>query len=297
MLFLVVLLLLAHTHALRIAAAQFDSVADVKANTATICRLVAKAKSEGAEAVAFYEASVTSYNASFIASVPEQHLVAAIDRVKAACAKSKIHCVVGTPWFNSTGSRFNAALFINSDGKLVGVQHKMMLVGDDKSWALPGQSINTFPIHTDTQTVHCSIIICHDARFPELVRLPILRGSRLVFFISWEQSDYHPSFTKEDEDVYRAQVQSRAFENKIFLVHSNAPKNIDNPAIGSHGQSRIVSPSGAIIVEAPEVGEALVVEDLDFNLSTGSYAVEELTQGRLLRQWWADGMDAYVTAH
>jgi len=130
---------------LRVAAAQFQSSTNITDNVVTICRLITEVAADGAEAVAFYEAAVTSYNASFIATVPEARLVQAADTIRATCAAHSIYCIVGTPWFVD-GVRFNVALFIDPTGTLVGVQPKTMLVGDDVSWAQPGQSLGTFPI-------------------------------------------------------------------------------------------------------------------------------------------------------
>ena len=59
---------------------------------------------------------------------------------------------------------------------------------------------------------------------------------------------------------YRAQVQARAAENRVFVVHANAPANPDLSA--SHGQSRIVDPDGNIIQEASQFDEEVLIADL-----------------------------------
>ena len=61
------------------------------------------------------------------------------------------------------------------------VQAKLQLVPTD-SFAVPGKSLNVFKLHD----VLCSIIICHDSRHAELVRLPVLHGAKLIFYMSWE---------------------------------------------------------------------------------------------------------------
>ena len=71
----------------------------------------------------------------------------------------------------------------------------MQLVPTD-SFACPGQSLHTFELVEGggseagcSSVVTCACIICHDSRHAELVRLPVLRGARLIFYISFET--YH----------------------------------------------------------------------------------------------------------
>ena len=80
------------------------------------------------------------------------------------------------------GVGFNSAVVISPSGKVVGVQHKMQLVPTDDGWCRPGTSLNLF----DVKGVLCSIIICHDKRYPELARLPVLAGARVILYLSAE---------------------------------------------------------------------------------------------------------------
>ena len=286
---------------LRVAAAQFDSIPHVPTNVLNIKRLVAQASANSSHAVAFPETALTSYNATYIHSLSPNTIRNAISDIQAQCKQYQIYCIIGTPWWSATGVRQNAAVVIDSQGNMLGHQPKTMLVGDDLSWAAPGQAIRTFNMTIDRgsskqKTYMASIIICHDVRFAELVRLPVLRGARVVFYISWEQDDYASGlFPPQDQQTYLANVQARAFENRIYVVHSNAPKNVLHPAVGSHGQSCIISPIGRVLSKGPEVGEALVMVALNMTASTAGYAKEELLPGRYLQDWWNEGMLKYVS--
>ncbi|MDR3633361.1 MAG: carbon-nitrogen hydrolase family protein, partial [Isosphaeraceae bacterium] len=129
----------------------------------------------------------------------------------------------------------------------------------------------------------CSIIICHDERYPELVRLPVLAGARVVFYLS------HESGPRQERKVgpYRAQIQARAVENTVHVVHANAPANED--LTGSHGQSRVIAPDGNIVKEASVFEEEVVVSNLDLSLATAANAKRSLTAGPLSR-WWEEGV-------
>ena len=119
----------------------------------------------------------------------------------------------------------------------------------------------------------CSIIICHDERYPELVRLPVLAGARVVFYLS------HESGVRQEHKIgpYRAQIQARAVENTVYVVHANAPANDD--LSGSHGQSRVIAPDGTIVEEASMFGEEVVVADLEPGRATAANALQERGPG------------------
>jgi predicted amidohydrolase len=173
------------------------------------------------------------------------------------------------------------ALVINPQGETIYRQAKIQLVGGDTGWARPGNALSTFQIDDKT----CSLIICHDSRYPELVRIPVIKGARLVFYLSWE-SDIRSEYKIEP---YRAQVVARAVENNVYIVHANAPQSLD-PLEGSHGQSRIVGPDGVIFREASILGEEMIIADLDVSRATGSTALKSL-RADFLKEWWQEGME------
>ena len=282
---------------LRVATAQFDSIANLEQNTQTIRRLITDASiKNSSQIIAFPETALTSYNASYIQTLSQHQIENAVSLIQGTCQKYRIYCIIGTPWWDEKGERLNAAVVIDTKGRLLGYQPKTMLVGPDLSWAKPGQAIHTFNITLPGKSFTASIIICHDVRFAELVRLPVLMGSRVIFYISWEQDDYADgSFPKRDEVTYLANVQARAFENRVWVVHSNAPKNVLNPPAGSHGQSCVISPIGRVVSMASEVGEAVIGMTLNMTRSTAGYALEELWSGSYLKEWWKDGVSKYVT--
>jgi predicted amidohydrolase len=131
----------------------------------------------------------------------------------------------------------------------------------------------------------CSIIICHDERYPELVRLPVLAGAKLIFYIS------HESGIKEASKIipYRAQIQARAVENNVFIVQSNAPANLDST--GSNGHSRIIAPDGNIIVEASVFNEDIVRATIDLSKASRGNALKSVSRG-ILKEWWKEGVES-----
>jgi len=111
----------------------------------------------------------------------------------------------------------------------------------------------------------------------------VLAGARLVFYIS------HESGIRQEHKIgpYRAQIQARAVENTVWVVHANAPANPD--ATGSHGHSRIIAPDGNIVQEASMFGEETVITTLDLAKATAAFARRSADRGPL-RDWWRDGV-------
>src|SRR5207302_2785891 len=127
------------------------------------------------------------------------------------------------------------------------------------------------------------IIICHDERYPELVRLPVLAGARVVFYLSHES----PLAQENKIGPYRAQIQARAVENSVFVVHANAPANAD--ASGSHGQSRVIAPDGNLIQEASMFREDVLTATLELRQATAGNARRSLNGP--LGAWMRKGLE------
>lgn len=264
---------------LRVAAVQLRSGSDLAANVAAIKKHLADCAARKVQIVAFPECAVSSYFTDPILKLSAEELVAAENAIAQACGAHRIAAVVGIPERRGE-QRLNCALIIDSGGKIIGRYYKAQLVGQDIAWKCsPGSEA---PPVFMVGGVAASVIICHDSRYPELCRLPVLAGARVVFYISHEST-----ISKENKMVpYRAQVQARAVENRIFMVHANAPA--DEIRKGSHGQSRIVAPDGNIIQEASQLEEEVLVADLDLAQATAETALKSL-QGPLA-DWWREGV-------
>ncbi len=260
---------------LRVSAVQMRSIRDLEANLRKTEDFIRRCGRDGARVVVFPECSVTGYFEDVVRKVTAEQLAAAEQRVGDACRQANVHAIVGMPW-RQGGKLFNAAVVIGPDGRVIERYFKMQLV---ESWADPGDHLSVWRI----DGVPCAAIVCHDERYPELVRLPVLAGARIVFYLS------HESGLHEERklDPYRAQIQARAVENGVFVVHANAPANVD--ATGSHGQSRIIAPDGNIVREAGFFAEEVVTADLDLSRASRGNATGSL-RSDLLRSWWQEGL-------
>jgi len=260
---------------LKVAAVQMRSTRNLADNLARITNTIHETARVGTRVVAFPECALTGYFEDTVTNVTPAQLAQAEAQISVACREAGIYAIVGSAW-REDGRLLNSALITSAAGKVIERYHKVQLA---ERWPQPGDHLSLFKI----DEVPCSVIICHDERYPELVRLPVLAGAKVVFYIS------HESGLREEHKInpYRAQIQARAAENTVFVVQANAPANHDTS--GSHGHSRIVAPDGNILREASIFGEDVLVETLDLRKATRSNARKSLDRGPL-QDWWQEGV-------
>jgi predicted amidohydrolase len=260
---------------LKVAAVQFRSSRDLDDNVARLRGHLRRLAGQGVRVVVFPECALTGYFEDVARATTAERLASAERQVADTCREAGIYAIVGTP--HRDGEKlYDSATVIDPAGKVIERYHKIQLA---EPWPTPGDHLSTFKV----DGVPCSIIICHDERYPELVRLPVLAGARVVFYLS------HESGVRQESKLgpYRAQVQARAVENTVYLVQANAPANDD--LSGSHGQSRVVAPDGNIVQEASIFGEEVVTAELDLGRSTAENARRSQERGPLSR-WWSEGL-------
>jgi predicted amidohydrolase len=263
------------THQLKVAVVQMRSTRDLADKLARITNSIREAASKNARVVVFPECALTGYFDDAATNVTTAQLVQSEQRIGEACRAADAYAIVGSAW-REGGNLFNSALVFTPAGKVIERYHKLQLA---ERWPQPGDHLSVFKL----DGVPCTVIICHDERYPELARLPVLAGAKVIFYLS------HESGLREEHKIgpYRAQIQARAVENTVFVVQANAPANHDTT--GSHGHSRIIAPDGNLLHEASIFGEDVLIETLDLRRATRSNAQKSLDRGPL-RDWWQEGV-------
>lgn len=241
------------------------------------------AAGEGVEVVAFPEACLCGYvcDQAYWEGAEPEAFARAEAQVIAAAGRLGIGVVLGTAhWVD--GQLFNSLLAIDRDGAVKGRYAKTHLA---ENWPVPGRSLPVYKLGG----VRSCFIICHDIRYPELVRLPAARGGQVCYYISNESG----MLAEYKLSAYRAMPIARATENGIFLVMANAPGNprdLHAPS-QSHGNSKIVHPDGNVLCEAGYFEERLVVAELDLEAATGAVARRAVEDETVLRAWMREGVD------
>ncbi len=261
---------------LRVAIVQMNSADGIRGNLVKISRAAARAGDAGADAALFPECAITGYACDFEAIRPSE-IRDALREVGQLAAQLGIHLLVGSPVFAGR-RRFNGLVVFDKAGDLVHIYAKCQLTDFDRKWFTPGNSLSLFSI----KGVLATAIVCHERRYPELVRLPVMAGAQVIF---------HPNAGLDALAVSRGKrggrdgIAVRAFENAVFYVFTNTvgPQGGD---LWSAGDSKIVGPDGTVLALADNKHEAVLTADLELSQATRKYGLQSLQHPRILARHW-----------
>src|SRR5713226_9080575 len=142
----------------------------------------------------------------------------------------------------------------------------------------PGNSVAFFRI----DGVPCTAIICHERRFPELVRLPVMMGAQIVFH---PNAGLDPLQVSKNKRRGRDGIAVRAFENQVYYVFANSVGPQGN-GFWSAGDSKIVAPDSRLLALANNRDGMIIQAEIDLAQAGRKYALETLEQPVFLRNAW-----------
>lgn len=264
------------TKLLRIAAAQMKFRPTLAENVEVICQFVDEAARAGVDVVLFPECALTGYNVNFRRIAPTE-IEAGLRTVAEAARSHRIHVLIGAPTF-ARQRRFNSLIALDRLGREIFRHVKVHLTPRDAQSFTPGNSVAFFRL----DGVPCTAIICHERRYPELVRLPVMMGAQIVF---------HPNAGLDALAVSKAKrggrdgIAVRAFENQVFYVFANSV-GPQGDGLWSAGDSKIVAPDSRMLAQANNRDEMLIHARLDLSQAGRKYAREALQEPRFLRTHW-----------
>lgn len=176
-----------------------------------------------------------------------------------------INIVGGTQFeIGDDGVLYNIGYLFRRDGT-IGRQKKIHITPSEVKWwgVRGGQDVEVF----QTEFGKVAILICYDSEFPELARVAVKKGAKILFV---------PSNTNDRHGHLRVRIccQARAIENQIYVVNSGCVGNLPmvENADTHYAQSGIFTPSDipfardGIAVEAEPNVETVLFHDLDLEL-------------------------------
>jgi predicted amidohydrolase len=259
-----------------VAAVQMKFARTIDGNLTDICRWLAEAVAQRADAVLFPETALTGYACDFTALQPTEvrDALAAVGRLTAAAG---INVLLGAPVFKGR-KLYNCLVVFDRRGQIVHCYAKCHLTESDQVYFARGNAVAWFNL----DGVPATSVICHERRYPELVRLAVMGGARILF---------HPNAGMDALAVSKSKrggrdgVVARAFENAVYYVFANSV----GPQGGgkwSAGDSKIVAPDERVLALADNRNEGLIVADLDLSQATRTYAERALKYPRFLAPHW-----------
>jgi predicted amidohydrolase len=261
---------------LRIAVAQMKFRRALPENVELIRGFISEAARAGTDAVLFPECALTGYNVDFC-RLARDEVGHGLKVVADAARAHQCHVLIGSPT-PARGQWRNSLVVFDRQGRETFRYHKIYLTPRDAKFFRPGNSVALFRI----DGVACTAIICHERRFPELVRLPVMMGAQIIF---------HPNAGLDSLAVSKKKragrdgIAVRAFENEVFYVFANSV----GPQGGgrwSAGDSKIVAPDSQVLALANDRDEMLIDARLDLSQAGRKYAREALRHPVFLRAHW-----------
>jgi predicted amidohydrolase len=261
---------------LRIAAVQMRFAPTIEGNLARIDHWARAASRRRADAVLFPECATTGYACDFGQLRPDQ-VHQALQSLCCLARELHINLLVGTPVFRRR-RLYNCLVVFARDGRITYCYAKNHLTPSDQEHFVPGNAVALFSI----DDVPVTTVICHERRYPELVRLAVMAGAKILF---------HPNAGMDTLAVSRKKrhgqdgVVARAFENAIYYVFSNSvgPQGNDK---WSAGDSKIVAPDETVLALANNRDEGVIAATVQLRQSTGSYAQRGRLRPAFLASHW-----------
>jgi predicted amidohydrolase len=170
----------------------------------------------------------------------------------------------GTHFIEEEGRIYNVAFLFRRDGTIER-QAKVHVTPNERRWwgVSPGREIRVI----DTDAGKVAINICYDVEFPEMARIAVDNGARILFV----------PFCTEDRQGYlrvRYCAQARAVEDQVYVVTAGTVGNLpDTPNMDiQYAQSAIFTPSDfsfprdGIAAETTPNVETVIIGDIDLEV-------------------------------
>ena len=277
------------TRKLKIAAAQLGPLNKSDSRAAAVKRqveLLREANGMGAKFVVFPELAFTTFfprwwmedqaevdRRYFERSTPSPETQPLFDEAR----KLGIGFYIGYAELTPDNHRFNTAILVGPDGRLVGKYRKVHLPGHadhkpqaafqhlEKKYFEVGNLGFRVWRFMDTVT---GMLICNDRRWPEAFRVLALQGAEIVAlgFNTPTENLHYPEPPALRVHHHLIMAQSMAFQNATWLVET--AKCGFEDGFRMFGHSVIVAPTGEIVAKSQTEEDEVIAYNADIDLAT-----------------------------
>lgn len=228
------------------------TLGDVEANLAKIDTAAEKVAAQGARLLIAPELALTGYGAADLfppiaspAEGPQTEQLSQIAR------RHGLTLVVG--FAEKDGETvYNSAFLTDGKGQTATYRKSHLYGPYERQWFRPETPSS---ILATVDGIRLGLLICYDVEFPENVRRLAQAGADLVVVPTALPSGWSGAFIAEH------MIRVRAFENQVFVAYVNHCGTDDRFAYA--GLSRIATPDGRLLAEAPAEGEALIIAEIN----------------------------------
>jgi N-carbamoyl-D-amino-acid hydrolase len=292
---------------LRIGAAQMGPIQKAESRQVVVRRmldLLAQATAAKCDLVIYPELALTTFfprwhmtDQSEVDAWFEHEMPNAATRpLFETAAQNRIGISFGYAELTAEGRRFNSAMLVDWDGRIVGKYRKVHLPGHaeydpgrsfqhlEKRYFEPGDL--GFPVWRTMGGI-VGMCICNDRRWPETYRVMGLQGVELIV-LGYNTPAANSQNGGESADKRRFHnrltVQAGAYQNSTWVV-AVAKGGVEDghPMIAG---SMIVNPDGEIVAEAKTEDDELIVADCDLDATIfGKQSVFDFERHRRIEHY------------
>lgn len=247
---------------IKIAAIQMSTVADKMENVRTVKAYLEKIKDENPDFVILPEMFCCPYQTENFPIYAEKEGGPVWQQLSGYAKQYGIYLIGGSmPEKDAEGNVYNTSYIFDREGKQIGKHRKVHLFDIDvkggqtfkESDTLTAGDSNTV---FDTEFGKIGVMLCFDIRFPELSRMMVNDGAKVIFVPAAFNMTTGPAH-------WELSFRTRALDNQIYMVGCAPARDVSAGYI-SWGHSIVTDPWGRVTGMLDE-NEGILLAELDMD--------------------------------
>ena len=244
----------------KVAAIQMPTVPDKMENLRAAERYLERLAEEKPDFVLLPEMFCCPYQTQNFPVYAEEEGGPAWEMMAGLAKACGIYLIAGSmPERDAQGNIFNTSYVFDRQGRQIGKHRKVHLFDIDvkggqqfkeSDTLTPGNRDTVF----DTEFGKMGVCICYDIRFPEMLRMTVNDGARMVFVPAAFNMTTGPAH-------WEISFRVRALDNQIYMLGC-APVRDPSTGYTSWGHSILTDPWGQVVKELDEK-EGILLETID----------------------------------
>ena len=248
---------------IKIAAIQMPTVADKMENVRTVKAYLEKIRDENPDFVILPEMFCCPYQTENFPIYAEKEGGPVWQQLSGYAKQYGIYLIGGSmPEKDAEGNVYNTSYIFDREGKQIGKHRKVHLFDIDVKGGQTFKESDTLTAGDsdtvfDTEFGKIGVMLCFDIRFPELSRMMVNDGARIVFVPAAFNMTTGPAH-------WELSFRTRALDNQIYMVGCAPARDVSAGYI-SWGHSIVTDPWGRVIDMLDEKKGILLAElDMDY---------------------------------
>ena len=247
---------------IKIAAIQMSTVADKMENVRTVKAYLEKIKDENPDFVILPEMFCCPYQTENFPIYAEKEGGPVWQQLSGYAKQYGIYLIGGSmPEKDAEGNVYNTSYIFDREGKQIGKHRKVHLFDIDVKGGQTFKESDTLTAGDsdtvfDTEFGKMGVMLCFDIRFPELSRMMVNDGARIVFVPAAFNMTTGPAH-------WELSFRTRALDNQIYMVGCAPARDVSAGYI-SWGHSIVTDPWGRVTGMLDE-NEGILLSELDMD--------------------------------